>query len=151
MIVEKGNLLYSGEDVAKLFGVCRQTIVNRARQAGLKRRIVQRVRYFTEEDVCRLQRLTLQTHRPPTEEEIRRTALPARREFLDVLTKRRGVLLRELTETDNLLQSTLLFETEEETHLRESARCLRESLHKLDSCLYLLEENIRRVEYGEEI
>ena len=87
----------------------------------------------------------------PTPEEIRRDSLPFRREYLKTLQGRREVLLREMSETYNLLQSTLLFETEEESLLLDSVKDIREALSKLDSCLYLLEENIRRVEDGEEI
>ena len=43
--------LYSLDEVATLFGVCRETIRLRSKQAGLKRRIVQRVRYYSEEDL----------------------------------------------------------------------------------------------------
>lgn len=98
----------------------------------------------------------------PTLEEIRRNleetrrqiqieSLPSRREYLQTLTERRGVLLHEMTETETLLHSTLLFETEEESLLLDSLKALKESLSKLDSCLCLLEENIRRVEEGGEI
>ena len=45
------NRLYSLDEVAILFGVCRETIQNRSRKAGVPRRIVHRVRYFSEEDL----------------------------------------------------------------------------------------------------
>lgn len=86
-----------------------------------------------------------------TQGQLRREALPSRREYLQTLQERKRVLLREMTETYNLLHSTLLFETEEESLLLDSLKDLRESLSKLDSCLCLLEENIRRVEEGGEI
>jgi hypothetical protein len=87
----------------------------------------------------------------PTPEDLRREALHTRREYLQTLQGRREVLLREMSETYSLLQGTLLFETEEESLLLDSVGDLRESLSKLDSCLSLLEENIRRVEAGEEV
>lgn len=83
-----------------------------------------------------------------TEEEVRRNALPVRKEVLKILQGRRETLLYELTETEALLQGTLLFETEEEDCIRISQRHLQRSISRLDKALTLLEENIRRVEEG---
>ncbi len=80
--------------------------------------------------------------------EINLNALPSRREYLQTLNKRREVLLSELEETETLLRTTLLFETEEEKHLQTFIKSLRKSLGSLDKGLVLLEENIRRVEDG---
>jgi hypothetical protein len=52
MIWDKDNRpLYSLDEVALLFGVCRDTIRKRGRLSGVPRRIVHRVRYYTEEDL----------------------------------------------------------------------------------------------------
>lgn len=45
------EVLYNTEDIALLLGVCRRTIEKRSRQAGLQKRIIHRVRYYSEEDI----------------------------------------------------------------------------------------------------
>jgi predicted RNase H-like nuclease (RuvC/YqgF family) len=80
---------------------------------------------------------------------VQRESLPGRKEHLQTLRGIRETLLSKLEGLESLVSSTLLFETEEETHLRGSIRSLQTALSRLDSSISLLENNIQRVEEGE--
>ncbi len=80
---------------------------------------------------------------------LRRETLPWRKEHLQTLRGIREALLPKLEELESLVSTTLLFETEEETPLRESIRSLQTGLSRLDSAITLLENNIQREEDGE--
>ena len=51
MIETLGEKLYTATEVAILLGVSRKTLGLYAQRAGLSKRILQRVRYYTEEDI----------------------------------------------------------------------------------------------------
>ena len=80
---------------------------------------------------------------------VQRETLPERKGYLQTLRGIRETLLSKLEELESLVSTTLLFETEEETHLRGSIRSLQTALSRLDSSISLLENNIQRVEDGE--
>ena len=51
MIETLGQKLYTATEVSVYLGVCRETLSNYARKAGLPKRVIQRVRYYTEEEI----------------------------------------------------------------------------------------------------
>ena len=54
MIEALGQRLYSSQEICLLLGVCRDTLVTYARRAKLPRRIIQRVRYYSEADLRKI-------------------------------------------------------------------------------------------------
>ena len=51
MIETFGQKLYTATEVSLLIGVSRETLGIYARKAGVPKRIIQRVRYYSEEDL----------------------------------------------------------------------------------------------------
>lgn len=51
MIDTFGKRLYTATEVSLLIGVSRETLGIYARKAGVPKRIIQRVRYYTEEEI----------------------------------------------------------------------------------------------------
>lgn len=51
MIEAMGLRLYTATEVARLIGVSRETLGQYAQRAGVAKRIIQRVRYYTEEEI----------------------------------------------------------------------------------------------------
>lgn len=51
MIQYLGTTFYSATEVAKLLGVSRETLGNYSKKALLKDRRIQRVRYYTEDEI----------------------------------------------------------------------------------------------------
>ena len=51
MIETFGQKLYTATEVSLLLGVSRETLGIYARKAGVPKRILQRVRYYTEEEI----------------------------------------------------------------------------------------------------
>ena len=54
MIEALGQKLYSSQEICLLLGVGKDTLVSYARRAKLPRRIIQRVRYYTEADLRKM-------------------------------------------------------------------------------------------------
>ncbi len=57
MIETLGQRLYSASEVAVLLGVSRETLGLYAKKAEIKDRRIQRVRYYTEEEIRRILQL----------------------------------------------------------------------------------------------
>lgn len=51
MIEALGQKLYTATEVAVLLGVTRETLGRYAKRAGVPKRVLQRVRYYTEEEI----------------------------------------------------------------------------------------------------
>lgn len=63
MIEALGQRLYSATEVSKLIGVTRETLGLYAKRAGVPKRIIQRVRYYTEEEIRQVLQIPGQNRR----------------------------------------------------------------------------------------
>lgn len=54
MIEALGLKLYSADEVASLLGVGRETLSKYSQIAGVEKRLLNRVRYYTEEDIKKI-------------------------------------------------------------------------------------------------
>lgn len=57
MIQAFGTNLYNSKEVAELLGVTRETLASYAKRAGVADRRVQRVRYYTEDEIRQIIRV----------------------------------------------------------------------------------------------
>ena len=63
MIETQGLKLYTSQEVSRLLGIGYPTLVRYARKAGVPRRIRNRVRYYTEEEIRTLLQIPGQNRR----------------------------------------------------------------------------------------
>lgn len=61
MIETSGEKLYSGTEVCLLLGVSGETLRMYTKKSGVPKRIIQRVRYYTEEDIRSLLQIPSKT------------------------------------------------------------------------------------------
>ena len=65
-----GVNLYSATEVSELIGVSRETLGLYAKRAGIPDRRIQRVRYYTEEEIRQILQIPGENTRLPKEERI---------------------------------------------------------------------------------
>lgn len=66
MIETFGQKLYTATEVSLLIGVSRETLGLYAKRAGVPKRIIRRVRYYTEEEIQQVLQIPGQNRRETT-------------------------------------------------------------------------------------